>query len=75
MKPSTTLVPNEGTDETTHFPEALLLSNEDLIEESEDDIFEAEEEMDEDIQEPENEETQTHHSIEHTTEGDPSQEH
>ncbi|GJW41182.1 hypothetical protein Tco_0067027 [Tanacetum coccineum] len=48
--------------------EALLLSNEDLIEESEDDIFEAEEEMDEDIQEPENEETQTHHSIEHTTE-------
>ncbi|GJZ54022.1 hypothetical protein Tco_0608907 [Tanacetum coccineum] len=68
MEPSTTLVPNEGTDETTHFPEALLLSNEDLIEESEDDIFEVGDEMDEDIQEPENEETQTHHSTEHTTE-------
>ncbi|GJZ22563.1 hypothetical protein Tco_0559602, partial [Tanacetum coccineum] len=43
--------------------QALLIDSEDeLKDDSDDDVFEAGEEMDEDIQEPDTEETQTHHS-------------
>ncbi|GJT39538.1 hypothetical protein Tco_0939403 [Tanacetum coccineum] len=52
-----------------------LLEEDKLLEESYDDVLEAEEEMDEDIQEPDTKETQTHHSTEHTTEEPISIEH
>ncbi|GJR75655.1 hypothetical protein Tco_0088020 [Tanacetum coccineum] len=52
-----------------------LLEEDKLLEESYDDVFEAEEEMDEDIQEPDTKETQTHHSTERTTEEPISIEH
>ncbi|GJY94859.1 hypothetical protein Tco_0511220 [Tanacetum coccineum] len=55
--------------------QALLINSEDELKEaSDDDVFEAGEEMDEDIQEPETEETQTHHSIKTPTEEPHSQE-
>ncbi|GKB71269.1 hypothetical protein Tco_0932681 [Tanacetum coccineum] len=56
--------------------QALLGSSDDeLKEDSDDDVFEAGEEMDEDIQEPDTEETQTHHSTETPTKEPHSQEH
>ncbi|GKA06842.1 hypothetical protein Tco_0686066 [Tanacetum coccineum] len=51
----------------THPSSLLGASDDDLKEDSNDDVFEAGEEMDENIQEPDIEETQTHHSTKHTT--------
>ncbi|GJW30390.1 hypothetical protein Tco_0047265 [Tanacetum coccineum] len=56
--------------------QALLGSSDDeLKEDSDDDVFEVGEEIDEDIQEPNTEETQTHHSTETPTKEPHSQEH
>ncbi|GKA76607.1 hypothetical protein Tco_0783068 [Tanacetum coccineum] len=49
--------------------------DDDLKEDSDDDVFETQEEIDEDIYEPGTKETQTRHSTKHTTEEPHSQEH
>nr|GEY36628.1 hypothetical protein [Tanacetum cinerariifolium] len=45
-----------------------LLGDDGLKEDSDDEVFKARDKMDEDIQEPKTEETQSHHSTDHTTE-------
>ncbi|GKC25443.1 hypothetical protein Tco_1027593 [Tanacetum coccineum] len=62
----------EGTRKSKPFPEN---SEDELKDDSDDDVFEAGEEMDEDIQEPDHDETQTHPSIETPTEEPLSTEH
>nr|GEV72496.1 hypothetical protein [Tanacetum cinerariifolium] len=44
-----------------------MLGDDDLKEDGDDDVFEAEDVMDKDIHDPETEKTQSHHSTEHAT--------